>query len=476
MTEEEIDKTIQDYADAAARTKEAGFDGVELHGAHGYLISQFLSPLTNNRTDKWGGSFDNRCRFARSVMRAVRKAVDPDFPLLVRFCAEEWNPGSLTLKEGVKYAKTLEDEGADCLDVSGGYYETIGQFPMPGSPLDSLVYLAVAVKQEVSVPVIAVGSLGLDPDVALDVVKSGKADMVHFGRELLADPDLPDKIKEGKIDEIRKCIRCNECLMCIDKRWAVKCVVNPECGHEFELDIKPASPLKRFVVAGAGITGMEFAATASKRGHRVTLLEKENQVGGLARIGSIPEYKNPEVSGLLNYYEQLLNRTGVDLRLGFEADQNNVPVLKPDAVFIAAGAVSRSVDIKGAENAFLAVDKMKEGVEGLGESVCIIGGNGVGLDVGLFLKEKRKDVTVLEMLDDVGGELSPLLQSHLKEMCVNLDIKILTGHRALEITDKGVIAEYDGKKPRSAATASFLPSASKKRIQAGWKTHCLTAE
>jgi NADPH-dependent 2,4-dienoyl-CoA reductase/sulfur reductase-like enzyme len=270
--------------------------------------------------------------------------------------------------------------------------------------------------------------------------------MVHFGRELIADPDLPNKIKAGKIDEIRKCIRCNECLMCIDRRWAVKCVVNPECGHEFELNVTPASPSKRFVVVGAGVAGMEFASTASKRGHRVTLLEKEQEVGGLARIGSIPAYKNPEVRGLLDYYERLINRTGVDLRLGFTADKKNVPGLKPDAVFIAAGAVPKSVDIKGAGNADLAVTKMQELAEDLGSKICIIGGSGVGLDVGLFLKEKGKDVTVVEMLDDVGFELSHLLQSHIKEMCQEKGIKILTCHKALEITKNSVITEHDGKK------------------------------
>jgi len=448
MTEAEIEQTIQHFANAARRSKECGFDGIELHGAHGYLFSEFISPLTNLRTDKWGGSFENRCRFAVEVIRRIRKTVGPNFPLLFRFCVEEWTPGSLSLAEGVQYAQVLEKEGINALDVSGGYYETIRQFPLQGDRLDELVYLAEAVKEKVSIPVIAVGSLGWDPDVALNVIKDGKADLVNLGRELLADADLPNKLKQNKPEEIRRCIRCNECLGCLDVGWAVSCVINPECGHEYENAVQKSDSQKHIVVVGAGLAGLEYAKIASCRGHKITLLEKQDHIGGLVHIAAQTGYKKPEMSHLLKYYETVISKGNIDLQLGVAGTLEKISELKPDLVVLTLGAVPMSLPVPGAEHSKLAVAALADGAEGLGKDVCIIGGSGVGLDTALFLLEKNKNVTLLEMTDTLGAELNGNLRQHLVDMLKAGKVTTLINHRVTSITDKEVIASSNGQEVR----------------------------
>ena len=445
MTEEEIEEAIQNYADAARRAKESGFDGVEVHAAHGYLISEFLSPKTNMRSDRWGGSLENRARFAVEVVRRIRREVGPDFPLLYRFSAEESTPHSLSLREGLEYAKLLETEGVDCFDVTHGDYESIKHFPMQGDPKDQLVYLAEAVKHAVAVPVIAVGSLGFDPDIAHKVVKDGKADLVHFGRELLADPDLPNKIRNNQLAEIRNCIRCNECTGSIDKGHFLTCAVNPRCGYEYKDLEKNGTTSKRIVVIGAGPAGLEFSVDAAARGHEVTLLEKNDHLGGLLKAASLPAYKKPEISALLNYYKVLLNKHQVDVQLGAVATVDRIADLHPDIVVLAVGSTPMELPFSGAHFSEIGIEKMMDGAEGIGTHVCIIGGSGVGIDMAMFMKEKGKEVTIIEMLGEVGGELSGHLKWHLKEKIETHEVKVLTSHRVIEITEEGVVADFKGK-------------------------------
>ncbi len=445
MTEEEIEDTIDNFAEAALRAKKAGFDGVEIHGAHGYLIQEFISPLTNKREDKWGGSFENRCRFAVETIRRIREKVGQDFPLFFRFSAEESSPGGLTLEEGLKYAKVLEEEGVDCLDVTHGNYESLKHFPMQGDPFDQLVYLSEAVKKEVNIPVIAVGSLGFDPQIAVDVVKEGKADLINFGREFLADPDLADKILENKYHEIRSCIRCNECTGSIDTGKYLACAVNPELGYEYKKYPKKARDQKRIVVVGAGPAGLNFSITASKLGHHITLLEKNDFIGGLTKIASIPEYKNPEFSSLLEYYHTEIKKVGIDLHLSFEADAESVEQFSPDLVVLALGSEAVKLPVAGSEKSKIAVEKLLDNGDSLGDNICVIGGSGVGLDTAMFLREKDKNVTVLEMKDEIAEELSPMLGTHLRELVEENEIEVLTSYKVKEITDKAVIAEHNGQ-------------------------------
>ncbi|MFN2339794.1 MAG: FAD-dependent oxidoreductase [Halanaerobium sp.] len=444
MTEEEIAGTIEAFAEAALRAKKAGFDGVELHGAHGYLIQEFISPLTNLRNDKWGGSFENRCRFAVEIIRRIRQNVGKDFPLFFRVSLEESSAGGLSLEEGLKYVKVLEEEGVDCLDVTHGNYESLKHFPMQGDPFDQLVYLSEAVKKEVSIPVIAVGSLGIKPEIAEKVIKNGKADLINFGREFLADPDFAKKIKNDRTEEIRTCLRCNECTGSVDTGKYLACAVNPELGYEYKELLKRTQTPKRIVVVGSGPAGLEFSITASKIGHNVTLLEQNDYIGGLTKIASIPAYKNTEFKGLLNYYSVMIKKYGVDLNLSTTATVEKIEEYSPEVVVLAVGSKAVKLPIPGSEYMELAVDKLLNGAKGLGEDICVIGGSGVGLDVAMYLKEKNKNVKVLEMKDTIAEELSPMLASHLRELIKENQIEVLTSHLVKEIKENSVIVENKG--------------------------------
>ena len=447
MTEEDIELVIQQFVDAARRTKECGFDGVELHGAHGYILTEFISPHTNLRTDKWGGSFDNRCRFPVEVVRRVRAEVGPDYPILYRYSVEERRPkgGGLELEEGVKFGKVLENEGVDCLDVSAGTYESMPWiFTMQGTPPGALVPLAAAVKAEVSIPVIAVSSLGWDPALANDVIKSGQADMVQMGRSLLADAEIPNKIEEGRPYEIRRCIRCNECIGSLFKGWRLYCVINPELGYEYKKLVQPAAEPKRIVVVGAGPSGLEYAVTAARRGHNVTVLEQSDRIGGQVNIAAVPVYKHEELTSLISYYEAMLNKYGVDVRFGVTGSAETMAEFDPDIVVLAVGSDPVELPVSGGDGARLGTDVLLSDAEGLGDNVCIVGGNGVGLDVAMFLKEKGKDVTVVEMLDDVGSELAFPLQWQLKDLIAERGIDVLTGHKVVSISGNTVKVKENG--------------------------------
>lgn len=446
MNEVEIWQAVDNFRNAARRAKEAGFDGVELHGAHGYLFNCFLSPRTNKRSDKWGGSFENRSRFAVETVRAVREAIGPDFPLFFRMSAAESTEGGLTLEEGLRYARLLQSEGVDCLDITHGTYESIKHFPMQGDPLDQLVYLAEAVKKAVGIPVIAVGSLGIDPAVAESVLVEGKADLIHFGRELLAEPRLVEKIREGRFDEARKCIRCNECTGSIDKGHYLACAVNPECGYEYKHATPPDLKDKRIVVVGAGPAGLEYAVTAAAGGAEVHLIEKQADIGGLAGVCSRNDYKNPEICRLVDYYRVMLEKRGVKLHLGVEAAAAAVMEYSPDKVVLAMGSDPMELPVAGSERMQIAIDKLLDGGAGLGKRVGVVGGSGVGLDVAIFLAQRGHEVTVLEMTDSIAGELSGHLRWHLLEMAEAAGVTILTGHAVREVTDTGVVVEYKGSR------------------------------
>ncbi|RQD78772.1 MAG: FAD-binding protein [Halanaerobium sp. MSAO_Bac5] len=443
MTEEEIIATIKAFGDAALRAKKAEFDGVELHGAHGYLIQEFISPLTNLRNDKWGGSFKNRCRFAVEIIRDIRSKVGEDFPLFFRFSAEESSAGGLTLEEGLKYAKVLEAEGVDCLDVTHGNYESLKHFPMQGDSFDQLIYLSEAVKNDVSIPVIAVGSLGIKPEIANNVLEEKKADLINIGRELLADSEFAKKVANNNYDEIRTCLRCNECTGSVDTGKYLACAVNPELGYEYKNLLKLSQDPKNIVVVGAGPAGLEYSITAAKLGHKVTILEKNDQIGGLVKIASIPAYKNTEFSGLLKYYRTMLKRLAINLKLSTKATADIIEEYSPDIVVLAVGSKAIKLPLKGNEHAEIAVDKLADDCQGLGKDICVIGGSGVGIDTAMFLREKNKNVKIIEMQSEIAGELSPMLSTHLKKVVKENDIEVLTSHLVKEIKENSVIVEHN---------------------------------
>jgi len=349
LTSDGIRALVTAFATAAERAIRAGFDAVEIHGAHGYLIAQFLSPLDNRRTDAYGGSLHNRARFALEVIQACRQRA-PDLPLIFRFSADEFAPGGLTLAEAKEVACWAVEAGADALHVSAGCYRSLpsGAVMIPPMAYREGVFidLAAAVKKRVRVPVIAVGRLH-DPALASRVIEEGLADMVALGRQLIADPEWPRKVRDGRTEEIRPCIACNTCIDGMRQGATIGCLVNPLAGHETEYVDAPNPTPRSILVVGGGPAGMEAARTLTIRGHRVALFEREPQLGGRLRLAAkAPVFQNVEteeqvILKFVTFLARELHRLRVDVKLGHAVTPAVVEALKPDVVVLATGAVYR---------------------------------------------------------------------------------------------------------------------------------------
>jgi 2,4-dienoyl-CoA reductase-like NADH-dependent reductase (Old Yellow Enzyme family) len=349
LTRERIRAIVGAFAEAAERAKRAGFAMVEIHGAHGYLIAQFLSPLDNHRTDEYGGSLPNRARVALEVLEACRRRVG-DFPVIFRYSADEYAPGGLTLDEAREIAPWLVDAGADALHVTGGCYRSrpSGALMIPpmGYPEATFLHLARAIKARVAVPVIAVGRLH-DPALAERLLAEGQADLVALGRQLIADPGWPRKVRAGRLDEIRPCVACNTCVDGMREGDRLHCLVNPLAAREPEFELRPASRPRRVLVVGGGPAGLAAARLLALRGHRVTLVERERELGGQIRLAAkAPVFQNVETDApvllrLVEYLARQLAKAGVDVRLGRIVTAEFVKDLRPEVVVLAAGASYR---------------------------------------------------------------------------------------------------------------------------------------
>lgn len=440
LEEHEIEDIIQKYVDGARRSQESGFDGVELHAAHGYIFTQFFSPYTNRRNDKWGGSLENRARFPREVVRRIRMEVGPDFPILYRLSAEERVPGGTTLEDSLKLVKWLDDDGVDCFDVTAGIYDSMEWiFTTQGVAPGSLIPLAAAVKRVTSKPVIGISRLGWDLDIAAQFVKENKVDLVAVGRSFLADPYLPKKYHEGRKGEIRPCIACNDCVGVMFKGWRVHCSVNPILGSEYQDPIKPSRKPKKVVVVGGGPAGMECACVAAQREHEVTLVEKANQLGGQLLAAAKPAYKAKEIQGLIDYYSVMLDKLGVKVKLNTPLKDSLPGDLEADVVVLATGALPQIPKFKGSDQVVTAWDVLMNDAKGVGLEVVVIGASGVGIDVALFLKEKaERKVTVIEKLDEIGGDINDLIKPNLLKWASEKEIQFLSNCEAIGV-EKGKV-------------------------------------
>ncbi len=440
LTIAEIKEIQNSYAQAARRVKTAGFDGVELHGAHGYLINQFLSPYTNHRSDKYGGSLENRAVFPLEILDKVREMVGNDFIVGYRMSADEFVAGGLTVEETSKFAKILEDAGIDYIHVSCAIYESFPHMIQPIYLKDGyIVHLAESIKKAVGVPVITVGSHTIE--TGEKALREDKADLVAFGRALLADPELPSKLASGRIEDIRPCIRNNEgCYSRALLGQRIRCEVNPACGRERKFRITPASVRKKVLVIGGGIAGMEAARVALLRDHTVTLVEKEEKLGGHLIEASAPEFKAP-VKRLLTWAVTQLNESDVTIELNTEATPDLVRGLKPDALIIAVGSDYIMPSVRGVDKSFVvkADDILLDG-KTVGDNVVVIGGGLVGCETALYLTEAlKKKVTVIEMLNEVLEGIELLCKMALRERLQKADVDIHTGWHLEKITDTGIV-------------------------------------
>jgi len=442
LTISEIEDIISRFARGAAKAKEIGFDYAEVHGAHGYLFCQFFSPADNQRTDKYGGDLVGRMRLGIECVRAMRRAVGEHYPLYFRLGAWEDRANGITVDESAQFATQLEKAGVDVLDVSVGTTTQPGSSPMsgPGEPEGTLVPYAAAIKKKVGVPVIAVGRIKT-PAFAESVLVEGKADFIAIGRQLIADPFWPQKVAEGKEDEIVPCISCNVCVDTGLRGRGLRCSVNASVARELEYQIQPAGKSRKVIVVGGGPAGMEAARVAAIRGHEVALYEKKDKLGGqLLLAGKAPN--KDEIPNLTRYLSSQLEKTGVKVRLSVEATAQLIEERKPDVVVIATGAspiVPKEVPGVERETVIGALDVLS-GAKKVGQRVVIIGGGMVGCEVAELLAQKGKMVTILEMLEEIGSDIGVSNKQSVLYRLQKAGIEMVTKTKVKEITRRGIRA------------------------------------
>ncbi len=411
MTHEDIARVVEEFSEAARRSKAAGFDAIEIHGAHGYLLTQFLSPNVNQRQDEYGGSFENRARFPLAVVQAVREAVGDDFPVIYRISVEERTDGGMELEDGVEFCALIEPY-VDAISVTAGIYESMEWiFTMQGTPPGSLLPLSRAVKARVGVPVIGVSRLGWALEEAAQAIEAGELDFVAMARTQLADPDLPAKTRRGEHRRVRRCIACNECVGgFLFKGWSVRCVINPEAGSEYRLHeaLAASRDPRRIVVVGAGPAGCEAARVAAIRGHTVRLIEREQGIGGQLRASTAPEFKRREMQALIDYYDAELEALGVEIALGSAASDADLGAA--DVVLVATGTVAAPPP-DGATDAVEALASRSLPGDG---PIAVLGSGETALNAAAYCVEQGRETTLVSGGDPLGADMNPLLSGQIE--------------------------------------------------------------
>lgn len=448
---EEIEELVASYARSAVRAKAAGFDGALIHGAHGFLIAQFVSPYCNKRKDKYG---KDRYLFVKQIVQACREAVGPDYPLFVRISADEFlGDEGLTIKETKKtYAPLLQELGIDCIDVSAGIQERVYYNIQPlYTPRASILCLAEEVKKVVDVPVIGVGRIN-DPKLVKQVIDTGRVDMISLARQSLADPELPKKMLEDRSEDVRRCIACD--LGCSYRhivQWKADCAINYEVTREGAYRWAMSRPVqaRKVAVVGGGVAGMEAARVAALRGHQVTLYERSDRLGGLIPlVADMPRLYMHELDNIVEYLTTQLQKLDVTVKLNTEVDSRLLAKARPDVVILATGSEEHVPDVPGINGAnVVTLLQYLRGKAEVGDAVVVWGGH-EGAEVAVSLARQGKKVTLLEESDTVadatflkyvGRQL--LLKTYLEEE----GVKIVTGATVEKIGDNTVSYTQNGK-------------------------------
>ncbi|MBP3883716.1 MAG: FAD-dependent oxidoreductase, partial [Olsenella sp.] len=440
LDQETIDEIVAAYGHVAGLAKRAGFEMVMIHGGHGWLINQFLSPLFNHRTDAYGGSLENRCRLALEVLESVRAAVGPFFPIEFRMSGAEFAEGGYDLSEGVRIAEVLAPH-VDMLHVSAGTYQKTFGITHPSMFEDHgrNVFLAEEIKKHVDVPVATIGGLN-DPVQMEEIVASGKADVVYMARALLADPFLPRKVSENRPEEIVRCLRCFTCMAERAATSTRRCTVNPIIGREMEGDeVVPVAPERRrkVVVAGGGPGGLYAAWTAARRGHDVVLMEREDELGGVLKSERALPFKH-EMYELTGTYERFCREAGVDIRLSCEATAEKVEAEGADALIVAVGSMPLVPPIPGLDGPNVIVVNDYYLHEGeVAESVVVLGGGLAGCECAIHLARLGKRVSLVEMRDSLAPDANvrhrPLMLAEIERL--GIDVRLST--KALSVGEHG---------------------------------------
>ncbi|MBQ9814210.1 MAG: FAD-dependent oxidoreductase [Lachnospiraceae bacterium] len=453
MDEDKIMEVIDQHAKAALYCKNCGFNMVTIHGGHGWLITQFLSD-ENTRNDKWGGSIENRARLANAIIDRIHQVCGRNFPVEIRIVGDEVYDGGYNIEFGIDVAKQLEGH-ADLIHVSTGSHEVLDVFtvthPSMFLPDGCNVKYAAEIKKHIkTTPIATVGALA-DPEQLEEIIATGQADVVELARGLICDPDLPVKLMTGRDDEVRQCMRC---LYCFSKHMhsdVINCAINPEIGHEYELNnnqIAQPNALKKVLVAGGGMAGMQAALEASERGHEVILCEKSDSLGGALRCEKKVPFKE-KLDRYIELQKHLIEKDGrIDVRLNTEVTPELAREIKPDVILAALGSRPVKPKIPGIDgpNVFGA-EEIYYHPEKAGKNVAILGGGLVGMELAIFLSMLGSKCTVIEMLPDLNAGGNNLHALAIHGQLKKYGIHATTGTKALEITDKGVLCEYLGTKP-----------------------------
>ena len=473
MDREDIARVMSWFTNAASNAAKAGFDAIEIHAHAGYLIDQFLSPCWNHRTDEYGGSVENRCRFAIEAVQACRKGARPEMPIIVRISLDHRFPGGRTLEESVEILKILEKAGVDAFDVDAGSYETIDYIFPPAYLGDAcMAYVTRAARQAVKVPIMNSGNH--TPETAAALIESGDADFVMFARGLIADPDLPKKLREGRREDVRPCIRCNE--DCIGRTGAFKmamlsCAVNTEACQERWMCITKTAEPKNVCVIGAGPAGLEAARTAALAGHKVTVFEASDRVGGMVTAAETPSFKD-QLKALIAYYEVQMKKLGIDLSLNTFVPADSPELDGYDRYIVAAGSEPFTPPIHGMdrENVITVQDAHRHKELVRGNNIVICGGGQSGCDCAL------------EMAPRLSNDLNMMSHAALDRLVKEFDLDVRTNTKVKSVEDDGVhIIGADGNEQVLAADTVISAFGLRKlsayaeavRARFGWRTRVI---
>ena len=473
LTVEEIHGIVKSFGEGAYNAKRAGFDGVEIHAVHeGYLIDQFAISFFNHRTDEYGGSLENRLRFAKEIREEIAKTCGWDFPVAMRFSLKsmikDWREGALPgeefeekgrdIPEGIEAAKLLEKYGYDALDVDAGTYDA-WWWNHPPMYMEKAPYrkFAEIVKQNVKVPVIMAGRVD-NPDLALDCLENNVCDIISLGRPLLADPDIVKKIRTGRTEQVRPCISCQEgCMGRIQTYSLINCAVNPQTGKERSAAYNAVVKKKKVLIVGGGVAGCEAARVLAERGHEPVVYEAGSRLGGNLIPGGAPDFKEDDIA-LADWYAEELNRLGVEIHLNTLATEETVKDPQYDAVIIATGSRPKKFSLGDDEKVYAAEDVLT-GKKDPGSSVVVVGAGLVGCELALDLARKGKEVQIIEALDKIMAVNGPLCSAN-KEMLERLipfnGIKVQCGAKVSSFKDGVLTADVNGETKTYSADSVVL--------------------
>jgi 2-enoate reductase len=473
LTVEEIKSIVKKFGDGAYNAKRAGFDGVQIHAVHeGYLIDQFAISFFNHRTDEYGGSLENRLRFAREIVEEIKSRCGKDFPVTLRYSPKsfikDWREGALPgeefeekgrdIPEGIEAAKLLTAYGYDALDVDVGSYDS-WWWSHPPMYQEKGLYIPFAkiVKNVVDVPVICAGRMD-NPELSTKALEDGACDMISLGRPLLADADYVNKLRSDRAKDIRPCLSCHEgCMGRIQEYSSLNCAVNPTACRERETALIPAVNKKKVLIIGGGVAGCEAARVLALRGHQPVIYEKSGRLGGNLIPGGTPDFKEDD-HALAAWYEHTLKQLNVEIHFNAAASKETVLNSKADAVIIATGSTPKIFDFGDNSKVYPATEVLLKNVDP-GQNVVVVGGGLVGCELALWLAENKKNVTLVEIQNKLLAVNGPLCHANsemLERLVPYKGVKVLTSTKIVKTTNSGVILDTDGKTSEISADSVVL--------------------